>query len=234
MTVPLTRAAVQRLIDPPTVRRSAALPTLRSTFASVLTNVQGRPASATTPQVRTASASASQLRPSNVRSSFVGLSPTTSLPANRLQQPLAPTATGLDAYKDLVQATAHKYGIQPELLAAVAQTESGFNPKAQSQAGAKGLMQLMDGTARGLGITDSFDPAQSLDGGARFLSGLLKEFDGDVRLALAAYNAGPVAVKKYGGVPPYQETQRYVPKVLAQADAFRRLFGANLPALESS
>src|SRR5919205_2876607 len=144
---------------------------------------------------------------------------------------VAEGATGLDAYKDLVQAAARKYGIKPSLLAAVAQTESGFNPHAQSHAGAKGLMQLMDGTARGLGITDSFDPAQSLDGGARFLSGLLKQFNGDARLALAAYNAGPVAVKKYGGIPPYQETQRYVPKVLTQADAFRRIFAAKLPAL---
>jgi soluble lytic murein transglycosylase-like protein len=222
MTLPLSRAAVQRLIDPPTVRRSLSLPS-RNTFASVLARVQPRPASLST----------AQARPAKVSAPLVA-SPATTLQASRLSQTVAPGATGLDAYRDMVQAASHKYGLDPTLLAAVAQTESGFNPRAQSQAGAKGLMQLMDATARGLGVTDSFDPAQSLDGGARFLSGLLKQFNGDVRLALAAYNAGPVAVKKYGGIPPYQETQRYVPKVLAQADAFRRLFAANLPTPESS
>ena len=221
MTVPLTRAAVQRLIDPPAVRRSLSLPG-RTTFASVLAKVQARPASVST----------SQSRPANVRSSLAGVA--TTLNSGKLSNMVADGVTGLDAYKDLVQAAAQKYGLDPTLLAAVAQTESGFNPRAQSGAGAKGLMQLMDATARGLGISDSFDPAQSLDGGARFLSGLLKQFNGDARLALAAYNAGPVAVKKYGAIPPYQETQRYVPKVLAQADAFRRIFAANLPTPESS
>jgi soluble lytic murein transglycosylase-like protein len=188
----------------------------------VLSKVQGRPVSA------------SLARPVNASLARPSALAALSAPSAAQRPLVAEGATGLDAYKDLVVAAAHKYGVAPELLAGVAQTESGFNPRAQSGAGAKGLMQLMDATARGLGITDSFDPAQSLDGGARFLGGLLKQFNGDVRLALAAYNAGPGAVKKYGGIPPYQETQRYVPKVLAQADAFRRIFAANLPALESS
>ena len=213
MTVPLTRAAVQRLIDPPTVRRSPALSTSRTTFASVLARV--------TPQTKALPLATRRTLPT--MTAATGLAGVSMGPGN-----------GAVPYQDLVEAAARKYGLDPTLLAAVAQTESGFNPRAQSGAGAKGLMQLMDGTARGLGITDSFDPAQSLDGGARFLSGLLKQFNGDVRLGLAAYNAGPVAVKKYGGVPPYQETQRYVPKVLAQADAFRRIFAANLPTPESS
>jgi soluble lytic murein transglycosylase-like protein len=211
MTLPLSRAAIQRLIDPPSVQRSAALPTLnRTTFASVLARASAQP----------------RALPQSLR----GATPA------RVSLPGVSTSRGSGPvpYQDLVEAAARKYGLDPSLLAAVAQTESGFNPKAQSQVGAKGLMQLMDATARNLGITDSFDPAQSLDGGARFLSGLLTEFKGDVRLALAAYNAGPVAVKKYGGIPPYQETQRYVPKVLAQADTFRRLFAAKLPAPESS
>jgi soluble lytic murein transglycosylase-like protein len=238
MSIALSRAGVQRLIDPPTVRRSPALPTTRTTFASVLANVQGRPVSASLAHTFSASvarqASTSQARPANLSTALFGASPAIALTGSTLSKPVAAGATGLDAYKDLVEAAAHKYGLDPTLLAAVAQTESGFNPRAQSGAGAKGLMQIMDGTARGLGITDSFDPAQSLDGGARFLSGLLKQFNGDARLALAAYNAGPVAVKKYGGIPPYEETQRYVPKVLAQADTFRRLFAANLPTPESS
>jgi soluble lytic murein transglycosylase-like protein len=82
----------------------------------------------------------------------------------------------------------------------------------------------MDATARGLGVTDSFDPVQSLDGGARFLGGLLKQFNGNESLALAAYNAGPGAVQKYGGIPPYEETQRYVPKVLGLATQYRRIW----------
>jgi soluble lytic murein transglycosylase-like protein len=122
-----------------------------------------------------------------------------------------------------IAAAAKKYGIDPALLAAVVKQESNFNPHAQSTAGAKGLAQLMDSTARALGVSDPFDPVQSLDGGARFLSGLLKQFHGDESLALAAYNAGPGAVQKYGGIPPYQETRRYVPKVLEIAARFRRI-----------
>jgi soluble lytic murein transglycosylase-like protein len=243
MTLGLQRADVQRLINPPVRPRSLSLPggqslasmlPGRGTFASVLSRVQGRPAVASPSQARPTSVSNSRARMANASTAFFGASPANALQANKLSKTGAQGATGLDAYKDLVKAAANKYGLDPSLLAAVAQTESGFNPRAQSGAGAKGLMQLMDGTARGLGISDSFDPAQSLDGGARFLSGLLKQFNGDVRLALAAYNAGPAAVKKYGGIPPYQETQRYVPKVLGQADQFRRIFAANLPALESS
>jgi Transglycosylase SLT domain len=126
-------------------------------------------------------------------------------------------------YLNEITAAANKYGVDPALLAALVKQESNFNPKAQSGVGAKGLTQLMDPTARGLGVSDSFDPLQNLDGGAKFLGGLLKEFHGDQTLALAAYNAGPAAVKKYGGIPPYQETQRYVPKVLGYAAQFRRI-----------
>jgi soluble lytic murein transglycosylase-like protein len=123
-----------------------------------------------------------------------------------------------------ITAAAKKYGLDPALLAGLVKQESNFNPNARSGVGAKGLTQLMDATARGLGVTDSFDPAQSLDGGAKFLSGLLKQFHGDPSLALAAYNAGPGAVQKYGGIPPYQETQRYVPLVLGYAAQFRRIW----------
>jgi soluble lytic murein transglycosylase-like protein len=133
------------------------------------------------------------------------------------------TVTGPVPYHDEIVAAANKYGIDPALLAGLVKQESGFNPHAQSGVGAKGLTQLMDATGQGLGVTNPFDPTQSLDGGAKFLSGLLKEFHGDESLALAAYNAGPGAVKKYGGIPPYQETQRYVPKVLGYTAQFRRI-----------
>jgi len=130
-------------------------------------------------------------------------------------------------FQSLIENAARKYGVRPALLAALVKQESNFNPNAQSGVGAKGLTQLMDATARGLGVTDSFDPAQSLDGGARFLCGLLKQFKGNESLALAAYNAGPGAVQKYGGIPPYQETQRYVPKVLGYATQFGRIWAGS-------
>ena len=105
-----------------------------------------------------------------------------------------------------------KYDVSPKLLAAVAKVESGYNPKAVSNAGAQGLMQLMPATARGLGVDNAFDPQQAINGAAKLLAGHLKEFR-SLPLALAAYNAGGGSVHKYGGIPPFAETQAYVPKV---------------------
>jgi soluble lytic murein transglycosylase-like protein len=110
-----------------------------------------------------------------------------------------------------------RYGVPAGLLAAVAKVESGFNPRAVSHAGAQGLMQLMPGTAKGLGV-DPFDPAQAIEGAARLIASYQQQF-GSTDLALAAYNAGPGAVSRYGGVPPYAETQRYVQRVLAQMES---------------
>ncbi|MEU4221353.1 transglycosylase SLT domain-containing protein [Actinoplanes sp. NPDC026623] len=115
-------------------------------------------------------------------------------------------------YADMFLAAGAKYDVSPKLLAAVAKVESGYNPKAVSPAGAQGLMQLMPGTARGLGVNDSFDPRQAINGAAKLLSSHLKEFK-SLPLALAAYNAGGGSVHKYGGIPPFSETQAYVPKV---------------------
>jgi len=122
-------------------------------------------------------------------------------------------------YGSLIVAAGQRYGIDPALIAAVIQVESGFDPRAVSPAGAKGWMQLMDATAAGLGVSDPFDPAQNVDGGARYLRDMLARFGGDLRLALAAYNAGPLAVEQAGGVPDYPETQAYVSKVLATYQA---------------
>lgn len=123
-------------------------------------------------------------------------------------------------YDTQITAAATKYGIDPALLKGLIRQESNFNASAQSGAGAQGLTQLMPGTAKALGV-DPSDPAQAIDGGAKYLKQQLDRFGGDASKALAAYNAGPGAVAKYGGVPPYAETQNYVKSVLAFADQYR-------------
>ena len=133
-------------------------------------------------------------------------------------------------YHDLITAAARRHGIDPALLAGLIRQESGFNPSAGSPAGAQGLTQLMPGTARGLGVTNPLDPAQSIEGGAKYLAAQLQHFGGDVTKALAAYNAGPGAVERFGGVPPYAETQNYVRRVQAYATGYRTGGGAAVAA----
>ncbi len=115
---------------------------------------------------------------------------------------------------------ANRHGVDPSLALAVAQVESGFDPQSVSSAGALGVMQLMPGTARSLGVADPLDPDQNADGGVRYLREQLRRF-GSVPLALAAYNAGPNRVAQHGGVPPIQETQEYVRRVLAQQHQYQ-------------
>jgi soluble lytic murein transglycosylase-like protein len=125
-------------------------------------------------------------------------------------------------YDSLIEQAAARHGLDPAVLHGLIEQESGFDPSARSSAGAVGLTQLMPGTASSMGVANTLDPAESIEGGARYLSQLLGEFAGNTTDALAAYNAGPGAVKQYGGVPPYAETQSYVSKVLANAEAFRQ------------
>ena len=122
---------------------------------------------------------------------------------------------------ELIEKYADKNGLDSDFVKAVINQESGFNPNATSKCGAMGLMQLMPSTAQGLGVTNAYDAEQNIEGGTKYLKGLLDRFDNNKSLALAAYNAGPNAVKKYNGIPPYQETQNYVKNVLSKYDKMK-------------
>lgn len=120
----------------------------------------------------------------------------------------------LSPYAREIREAAERYGVAVDLVKAVIRVESGFNSRAVSRKGARGLMQLMPGTASMLGVRDSFDPRQNIDGGVRHLRGLIDRFGSDLKLALAAYNAGEQAVVNHGGIPPYRETRDYVTRIL--------------------
>jgi soluble lytic murein transglycosylase-like protein len=125
----------------------------------------------------------------------------------------------------MIQNQASKQGVDANLLKAVIKNESNFNPKAVSSVGAQGLMQLMPATAAGLGVENSFNPAQNIEGGAKYLKNLLQKYDQSVPKALAAYNAGPGAVDRYDGIPPYKETTQYVRKVMNSYQAYQNATG---------
>lgn len=123
--------------------------------------------------------------------------------------------------ENLIEKYAQKNNLDPDFIKAVVKQESGFNPDAKSKCGAMGLMQLMPQTAKGLGVVDAFDPEQNIEGGVKYLKSMLNRFNNDPKLALAAYNAGPAAVQKYGDIPPYKETQNYVKNILASYEAIK-------------
>jgi soluble lytic murein transglycosylase-like protein len=186
-------AELQRLIAGPQPAATPAAPA--SSFSSQLATASAATAPATAPAPAATTAAAGVAGPSQL-----------------------PSGTPFGAE---ISAAAQRHGLDPALLAGLVKQESGFNPNAVSPAGARGLTQLMPGTAAGLGVTDPLDPVQALEGGAKYLREQLDRFGGDVTRALAAYNAGPGAVQRYGGVPPYAETQNYVRVVQANAAQYR-------------
>ena len=130
------------------------------------------------------------------------------------ESPAPAVPPGRSHFEHIIAKHAVRHRLSPHLVTAVIQAESGFDPRAVSSKGACGLMQLMPETARELGVKDVFDPEQNIAGGSRYLSQLLKKNGGSIRLALAAYNAGPTAVKRFGGIPPYRQTRTYVRRVM--------------------
>jgi soluble lytic murein transglycosylase-like protein len=161
--------------------------------------------------------------PASAAPSFAAALQSASAPAaSAAYSPESSAGAGSTPYDQLIGQSAARYGIDPAILHGLIQQESGFDPNATSSAGAMGLTQLMPGTASSLGVSNPMNPAEAVEGGARYLSRLMGEFGGNTSEALAAYNAGPGAVKQYGGIPPYAETQSYVTKVLGYAEAFRQ------------
>jgi soluble lytic murein transglycosylase-like protein len=161
---------------------------------------------------------------------FAGASSAAGASPVAYQAALGTPASGQSSeYESLIEQAAVRTGVDPAVLHGLIEQESGFDPSATSSAGASGLTQLMPGTAASLGVANTQNPAESIEGGARYLGELMSKFGGNTEDALAAYNAGPGAVEQYGGIPPYSETQSYVANVLANAEAFRQAHPSTVP-----
>jgi len=139
---------------------------------------------------------------------------------NQKVKPSDQSLKRLQRFEDLIDDASKEFGIDRNLIKSIIMTESAANHKAISSAKAKGLMQLMDTTASDMGVRNSFDPKENITGGTKYIARMLRQYDGDLKLALAAYNAGPQNVQKYNGVPPFNETRNYITKVLGYLNHF--------------
>lgn len=137
-------------------------------------------------------------------------------------QKVAPDGPMVYSYRELIRQHARSYGLEEALVKAVIKAESNYNPSSTSSKGALGLMQLIPETAQLMNVSDPFDPSQNIRGGSGYLRRMLDLFDGNLDLALAAYNAGPNAVQRHGGIPPYEETRNYVQRVRRYLEQYRR------------
>lgn len=149
----------------------------------------------------------------NTSDSITKTNNTSSVSSSKSAVPSSSTISN-SKYDSIIQTMADKYNVPFDLIKRVINAESAFNSNATSSVGAMGLMQLMPATAKWLGVSNAYSPTQNIEGGTKYLSQLLKKYDGNNKLAVAAYNAGPGNVDKYGGVPPFKETQNYVKKIL--------------------
>ncbi len=129
-------------------------------------------------------------------------------------------------FDPIIIKAANRHGVDPAIIKAIIKAESRYNPRALSKRGAKGLMQLMPGTAKALGVKDIFNPAHNIDGGTKYFKELLTKFGGKIEYAIAAYNAGSAKVKKYGGIPPFKVTRRYVRKVIRYYEEYKKSIGS--------
>jgi len=225
-------AIVQRVQQLQTLIESARLVASGTALASTAASTTASPSAGQTASpsagqtANTDFASALQAATTADASSVEGVAPAA-------YEPAAQGASGGGEggeYEALIAQAAARNGVDPAVLHGLIEQESGFNPSATSSAGASGLTQLMPGTASSLGVANPLDPAESIEGGARYLGQLMTRFGGNTEDALAAYNAGPGAVQQYGGIPPYAETESYVSKVLANAEAYRQSHPSTLPA----